>query len=200
MFEKIKTDIERFCQVRKGSGPTTFAEKLDEVLMNPCLHVLMLYRFLNWVVNEIHNPVVRRFFTLSVRPLVFWYRRIHGISIDNEASIGKGFYIGHPGGILIGPVKIGENCNIAHNVTIGLGGRGEGRELPEIGCQVWIGTMSVIFGKIVIGDHTTILPGTILSKSVPPHVTVGGNPGRIIMQNTNNDDIIFGTGRYPAGR
>jgi serine O-acetyltransferase len=157
----------------------------------------MNYRFLHWVLHHIHNPLLRKFIFFMNLPISYYYKSIWGISIDVEAKIGKGCYIGHYGGIFIGPVEIGENCNIAQNVTIGLGGRGEERGIPKIGNQVWIGVMSVISAKITIGDHTTISAGTILSKSIPDHVTVAGNPGRVILRDTNNDDIIFGTTIHP---
>lgn len=197
MFEMIKSDIQRYIRIDSDSINPSFYEKMMILLSKSPLHAVIFYRFSNWCHRKIRISILHKIITLLTLPFSFWYRTIHGITIETEAQIGKGFYIGHPGGINIGPVRIGDYCNIAQNVTIGIGGRGEERGLPELGNQIWIGALSVIFGKISIGDHTTILPGTILSKSVPDHVTVAGNPGRIILRDTNNDDIIFGTNVRP---
>jgi serine O-acetyltransferase len=197
MFNVIKSDIQRFIQIDADSKNPSLYEKMMIILSKAPLHALLLYRFLNWNYRKVKITILRKLFTLITLPIAFWYKAIWGIDIDTQASIGKGFYVGHPGGIHIGPIRIGENCNIGHNVTIGIGGRGEERGLPEIGNQIWIGALSVIFGKISIGDHSTILPGTILSKSVPDHVTVAGNPGRVIMRETDNAEIIFGSNVRP---
>ncbi len=193
MFDRIKSDIHRYIRLDADVANPSFYAKALIILGEAPLHALILYRFLNWSQRKIKIGVIRKLITIITIPFSFWYKAIWGINIETEAAIGKGFYIGHPGGIHIGPIRMGENCNIGHNVTIGIGGRGEARGIPEIGNQVWIGALSVIFGKISIGDHTTILPGTILSKSVPDHVTVAGNPGRVILHDTDNDEIIFGT-------
>jgi serine O-acetyltransferase len=197
MFDLIKSDIQRCIRIDSDSKNPSRYKKMMIILLKAPLHALLLYRFLNWNYRKVKFSLLRKFITLITLPLSFWYKAIWGIDIDRQASIGKGFYIGHPGGIHIGPIRIGDNCNIGHNVTIGIGGRGEERGLPEIGNQIWIGALSVIFGKISIGDHSTILPGTILSKSVPDHVTVAGNPGRVIIRETDNAEIIFGSNVRP---
>lgn len=197
MFDMIRSDIQRYIRIESDSEEPSIYDKIVIILSKSPLHALLLYRFLNWTHRKIKIGVLRKLITMLTLPLSFWFKAIRGIEIDTQAAIGKGFYIGHSGGIHIGPIRIGENCSIGHNVTIGIGGRGEERGLPELGSQIWIGALSVIFGKISIGDHTTILPGTILSKSVPDHVTVAGNPGRVILRETDNTDIIFGTNVRP---
>ncbi|MCI0515290.1 serine acetyltransferase [candidate division KSB1 bacterium] len=197
MFANIGADFKRYYRIQHIPQRSPFWEKLRIFRINPSLHALINYRFLRWVLQRIHHPLLRKVIFFMNLPIACYYKSIWGISIDVEAKIGKGCYIGHYGGIFIGPVEIGENCNLAQNVTIGLGGRGEERGIPKIGNQVWIGVSSVISGKITIGDHTTISAGTILSKSVPDHVTVAGNPGRVILRDTDNDDIIFGTNVHP---
>ena len=117
---------------------------------------------------------------------IFWRIKLKylseksGIQIPTKAKIGKGFYIGHFGTIVINPeAVIGENVNIATGVTIGKTNRGEKKGVPVIGNRVWIGTNAVIVGKITIGDDVLIAPGAYVNVDVPSHSIVIGNPAQI---------------------
>ena len=103
------------------------------------------------------------------------------IQIPYKTKIGKGFYIGHCGRVIINKdVHIGRNCNIATGVTIGQENRGERKGCPTIGDSVWIGTNSVIVGKINIGNDVLIAPLAYVNFDVPDHSIVIGNPAKII--------------------
>lgn len=103
-----------------------------------------------------------------------------GIQIPTRANIGKGFYIGHFGTIVINPdTVIGENVNIATGVTIGKTNRGEKKGVPVIGSNVWIGTNAVIVGNIKIGDDVLIAPNAYVNMDIPDHSVVVGNPAMI---------------------
>ena len=103
-----------------------------------------------------------------------------GIQIPTKTVIGKGFYIGHVGRIIVNPdVKIGENVNIATGVTIGKTNRGMNMGVPTIGNHVWIGTNAVIVGGITIGDDVLIAPNAYINTDVPSHSIVIGNPAQI---------------------
>lgn len=103
-----------------------------------------------------------------------------GIQIPTRAKIGKGFYIGHFGTIIINPdAIIGENVNIATGVTIGKTNRGEKKGVPVIGSNVWIGTNAVVVGNIKIGDDVLIAPNAYVNMDIPDHSVVVGNPAII---------------------
>ena len=103
-----------------------------------------------------------------------------GIQIPTRANIGKGFYIGHFGTIVINPdTVIGENVNITTGVTIGKTNRGEKKGVPVIGSNVWIGTNAVIVGNIKIGDDVLIAPNAYVNMDIPDHSVVVGNPAMI---------------------
>ena len=102
------------------------------------------------------------------------------IQILPNTVIGKGFYIGHMGRIIINEDSIlGDNINIATGVSIGQANRGKLKGSPRIGNSVWIGTNAVIVGKITIGDDVLIAPNAYVNMDVPDHSIVIGNPGII---------------------
>ena len=89
--------------------------------------------------------------------LFLWQKVIEittGISIPASVQIGHSFYIGHFGGIIFNKdAIIGNDCNVAQNVTIGVSGLGEDRGVPIIGNNVYIAANSVVAGKIIIEAH-----------------------------------------------
>ena len=105
----------------------------------------------------------------------------YGYQVNAAAEIGPGFYIGHRGTVIInGNAKLGANVNIATGVTIGQENRGKRQGCPTIGNEVWIGTNSIIVGKITIGDNVLIAPGTYVNFDVPSDSIVIGSPAKII--------------------
>lgn len=105
-----------------------------------------------------------------------WLRRLkvkYGFDISYRTTIGKGFYIGHFGNIVIhGDVVIGENCNISQGITIGVSNYGKNKGVPIIGNNVFIGPGAAIFGNIKIGDFVTIGANTVITESIDNHKTV----------------------------
>lgn len=121
-----------------------------------------------------HLPIIGFFLRMILRHYTYKY----GFQIGGK--IGKGFYIGHFGHIIVSSnAIIGDNCNIAPGVTIGATRRGERAGAPEIGNMVWIGTNAVIVGKIKIGNNVLIAPGSFVNFDVPDNSIVIGNPGII---------------------
>ena len=119
------------------------------------------------------------------------YRFKYGFEINIEAQIGKGFYLtSHCSPIIIGPVKIGNNCNIGHSVTIGRSRAGRRVGSPVLGDYVWIGTGAVIVGGIHIGSHVLIAPNAFVNFDVPDNSLVIGNPGKIVSKGNPTKDYI----------
>lgn len=120
-----------------------------------------------------------------------WLSVKTGIQIPTKAKIGKGFYIGHFGTIIINPeTVIGENVNVATGVTIGKANRGEHMGIPTIGNEVWIGTNAVIVGNVKIGNDVLIAPNSYVNMDVPSHSVVIGNPGVIHVKNSATECYI----------
>ncbi|HBC78669.1 MAG TPA: serine acetyltransferase [Bacteroidales bacterium] len=125
-----------------------------------------------------------------------WYRLIFRVfaykeyQINPDAQIGEGFQLYHRGTVVVGPIKIGKNCCISHNVTIGRSFKGGQVGRPSIGDYVWIGTGAVIVGKIVIGSYVLIAPNSFVNFDVPDNSLVIGNPGKIIRKDNPTRNYI----------
>jgi len=154
------------------------------------LWALFIYRFFNAIYRK-------NLFTLIKKPLLFlgvisqkWIEIVAGIHLPYSASIGKSFYIGHFGGIIINAhAIIGDNCNISQGVTIGVSGRGEHRGVPIIGNNVYIGANAVIAGNIHVGDNCVIAANSLVVKSVAANTTVLGVPAIVVSNHTSKDYI-----------
>lgn len=108
------------------------------------------------------------------------YQLKYGFQISYRTDIGRGFYVGHFGTIVIAETAIiGDNCNINHGVTVGKTSRGRLMGAPTIGNKVWLGAHSTIVGSVVIGDNVLISPGAFVNFDVPSDSIVIGNPGKI---------------------
>jgi serine O-acetyltransferase len=117
---------------------------------------------------------------------------VTGISIPPACEIGDGLYIGHYGSIILSPkARIGHNCSLAQNVTIGEAPSSEGRGAPTIGNRVFIGAHSVIVGGVTIGDDVVVCAGSVISKSVPARAVVMGNPARVISYEGSFDYVLY---------
>jgi serine O-acetyltransferase len=119
------------------------------------------------------------------RVLLLHYSYKFGFQILPNTRIGKGLYIGHRGTVVVnGLAELGDNCTIAHLVTIGQANRGERKGCPKIGSRVWIGAGAVVAGKIVIGDNVLIAPNSYVNFDVPSDSLVIGNPA-VVKQDPN---------------
>lgn len=116
--------------------------------------------------------------------LVLRLRRLehkYGIQIPRQTKIGKGFYIGHYGTIIVnGAAVIGENVNISHGVTLGISNRGDNKGVPTIGNYVYIGPGAKIIGKVKVGDYSAIGANAVVTKDIPNHACAAGVPARVI--------------------
>jgi len=153
------------------------ASRNIEFLLYPGLHAILIHRFthLLWILKI---PFIPRFFSQVSRFFT-------GIEIHPGARIGKGFFIDHGMGVVIGETtEIGDNCVLFHNVTLGGTGKHKGKRHPTIGNNVMIGTGAILLGPVKVGNNVKIGANTfILMQDVPDNTTVAGTPGRIVKMN-----------------
>lgn len=108
-------------------------------------------------------------------------RLLTQIEIHPGARIGKGFFIDHGAGVVIGETtEIGDNVTLFQGVTLGGTGTQKGKRHPTVGDNVVIGAGAIVLGAIEIGDNSRIGAGAVVTKPVPQNSTVVGNPARIV--------------------
>lgn len=171
MFEGIREDI------RAVFERDPAAKSLIEVLFcYPGLHALLMHRVA-------HRLYRWRLFFLA-RLISHVARFLTGVEIHPGARIGKGFFIDHGMGVVIGETaEIGDNVTIYQGVTLGGTGKEKGKRHPTVGNNVIIATGAKVLGAITVGDNARIGAGAVVVKPVPPNCTVVGVPGRIVARN-----------------
>jgi len=155
------------------------------------LEVLLLYQSLHALVNY---RVAHFFYTIHLfflaRLISQISRSLTGIEIHPGAQIGRGLFIDHGMGVVIGETAIiGDNVLLYQGVTLGGTGLGKEKRHPTIGNNVVIGTGAKVLGNITIGDNSYIGANAVVIKDVPPNSTVVGVPGRITKQDGKKIDV-----------
>jgi len=168
MFMKIKDDLAA-AQERDPAATS----KLEVILTYAGFHALLAYR----IAHRLHKWGVP-FIPRVISQLARW---LTGIEIHPAAKIGKGFFIDHGMGVVIGETtEIGDYVTLFQGVTLGGTGKERGKRHPTLGNHVVVGAGAKILGGIRIGDNVKIGANSVVLKSVPPNSTVIGVPARII--------------------
>jgi len=144
-----------------------------EVLLYPSFRAILSYRLA-------HKWYLRGHY--------FWARwlsqrtvRKTGIEIHPGATIGKGLFIDHGSGVIIGETTIiGDNVTLYQGVTLGGTGKERGKRHPTLEDNVMVSAGAKILGSFTIGENSKIGAGSVVLKEVPPNCTVVGVPGRIV--------------------
>lgn len=117
------------------------------------------------------------------RFVAYTSRKRTGVEIHPGATIGKSVMIDHGNGVVIGETaEIGDNCILYQGVTLGGTGKDIGKRHPTLENDVMVSAGAKVLGPLTIGTGSKIGAGSVVLKSVPPHSTVVGVPGRIVKQ------------------
>ncbi len=117
-------------------------------------------------------------------------RFLTGIEIHPGAQIGKGLFIDHGNGVVIGETaEIGHNVLLYHQVTLGGTGNVSGKRHPTLGDNVVVGAGAKILGAVTIGKNSSVGAGSIVVKDIPICATVVGNPGLVIKRCGEKTDL-----------
>lgn len=144
-----------------------------EVFLYPSFKVMIYYRMAHKMYLKGHYFLARWISQKAVRKT--------GIEIHPGAQIGKGFFIDHGNGVIIGETTIiGDNVTLYQGVTLGGTGKEQGKRHPTIGNNVMISTGAKVLGSFKIGDNSKIGAGSVVLKEVPPGSTVVGVPGHVV--------------------
>lgn len=193
MFEYFRRDLDRYWTLDSADGRPGIVEKLRIMLHAPQIQSIAVYRFGNWVHRNVKAKAARLPLKIAYHLLEKTTQALWGIHIDEGADIGPGFYIGHPGDLFIGPVKMGEDCNISAHARMGrrTDGRGGGGA-PTLGDRVYVGVGAILFGPIHVGSGATIGPLTVVGRNVAPRSMVSGNPMQVLRKDWDNTQQIYG--------
>ncbi|MEO0045064.1 MAG: Bifunctional protein GlmU [Bacteroidota bacterium] len=162
--EYILTDYKR-CGIHKISIGVLF--DIFILKPNPGLKYMTIFRLVQHYRRR--NRLLFYFYFLWLRRLKVKY----GFDISYRTQIGKGFYIGHFGNVVIhGDSVIGDNCNISQGITIGVSNYGKKMGVPTIGNEVFIGPNAGVFGKITVGNKVTIGANSVVTEDIPEGKTV----------------------------
>ncbi|MRG28939.1 MULTISPECIES: serine O-acetyltransferase [Laceyella] len=139
------------------------------------LHAIWAHRLAHWFFK-------RRLFFIA-RAISQISRFFTGIEIHPGAKIGRGVFIDHGMGVVIGETcEIGDYVTIYQGVTLGGTGKEKGKRHPTIEDHVMIASGAKVLGSIRIGRFAKIGAGSVVLRDVPPNSTVVGVPGRVVIQ------------------
>jgi serine acetyltransferase len=126
--------------------------------------------------------------TILLRILIGLTRRpimiLTKCDVDASIEVGPGVYLSDRGFLILGPVRIGSGTLIHERVTIGTRADDPGK--PVIGENVWVGPDCVIYGNLSVGDGASVLPGAVVSMSIPARAVAAGNPATIVRREFDN--------------
>jgi serine O-acetyltransferase len=146
---------------------------LEVILCYPGLYAVLIYRLT-------HKLYQRKWFILA-RMISQIGRSLTGIEIHPGAKIGKGLFIDHGMGIVIGETaEIGDNVTLYHGVTLGGTGKDTGKRHPTVEDDVIIGAGAKLLGPIKIGKGTKVGANSVVLEDTPANVTVVGIPAKVV--------------------
>ncbi len=173
-FKRVKEEI----SVVKERDPAIHSD--IEVFLYPTFRAMLAYRRAHKHYEKGHYFRARYISQKAARKT--------GIEIHPGAKIGKGFFIDHGNGVVIGETtEIGDNVTLYQGVTLGGTGKEQGKRHPTIGNNVMISSGARVLGSITVGDNSKIGAGSVVLCDVPPNSTVVGVPGRVVKR----DEVAY---------
>lgn len=168
LFKNIAYDVQAVMERDPAAR-----SKLEVFLLYPGIQAVAWHRFAHFLFK--HNlKFLARWVSQCTR---FWT----GIEIHPGATIGKGLFIDHGMGVVIGETTvIGDNCTIYQGATLGGTGKEKGKRHPTLGNNVMVGSGAKVLGPFTVGDNSKIAAGAVVLSAVPPNSTCVGVPAKII--------------------
>lgn len=165
----------RDVQLIKKSDPAA-RNTLEILLTYPTLRAIRCYRLAHWFYQ-------RKNFTIA-RIISQWARSKTGIEIHPGAKIGKGLFIDHGMGVVIGETAvIGDNCLLYQGVTLGGTGKDKGKRHPTLKNNVLVGAGAKVLGPFTVGNNVKIAANAIVLNAIPDNCTAVGVPAHIVRMN-----------------
>ena len=171
MFDKLKAELDSIMERDPAAR-----SRLEVYFLYSGFRAVRSHRYANW------------FFRHNMKFIARWIsqrcRHRTGIEIHPGATIGKGLFIDHGMGVVIGETtEIGDYCTLYQNVTLGGTGKDVGKRHPTLGNYVMVGSGAKVLGPFKVGDHARIAAGAVVLSEVPANATAVGVPARIARVN-----------------
>jgi serine O-acetyltransferase len=190
----FREDLDRYtfaAEVGRGEmGATGLVSPRWGALLEQGLWATTAYRICHYARYRRHSRSLRLMSRIFQRIVLTFT----AIDISAEAHIGPGLWIPHVGYIVIGPVRVGRNCEIFHGVTLGA------REsfmvkcsprLPTLGDRVWVGPGAVVAGEVTVGDDAVVGANSLVVHDVPSRGVVLGVPARLVSRRGSFAQVTY---------
>ena len=178
MFETMKSDLDAVMERDPAAR-----NRLEVFFLYSGYKAVRSHRRANWFFR--HNmKFIARFISQHSRHKT-------GIEIHPGATIGKGLFIDHGMGVVIGETtEIGENCTLYQGVTLGGTGKDTGKRHPTLGNNVLVGCGARVLGPFKVGDNARIAAGAVVLNEIPPDSTAVGVPAQVVKMHGERIDIL----------
>lgn len=178
MFEKLKADIDSIMERDPAAR-----SRLEVYFLYSGFKAVRSYRRAHRLLEKGH-PFLARWVSQRARKRT-------GIEIHPGAKIGKGLFIDHGMGVVIGETaEIGDNCTLYQGATLGGTGKDKGKRHPTLGNNVMVGAGAKVLGPMCIGDNARIAAGAVVLDPVPANATAVGVPARVVRINGQRPDNL----------
>ncbi len=164
----ILSDIDSVCERDPAARG-----RVEVLLLYSGVHALLVHRLSHYL----HSRGLK----LTARALSQFARFFTGIEIHPGATIGRGLFIDHGSGVVIGETAIvGDNCTLYQGVTLGGTGKESGKRHPTLGDNVMVGAGAKLLGNFTVGSNSKIAAGAVVLGDVPENSTAVGIPARVV--------------------
>ena len=171
MFKKLKEEIDSIMERDPAAR-----SRLEVYLLYSGFKAVRSYRKANWFFRHNMKFIARMISQHS--------RHKTGIEIHPGATIGKGLFIDHGMGVVIGETaEIGDNCTLYQGVTLGGTGKDQGKRHPTLGNSVLVGSGAKVLGPFKVGNNARIAAGAVVLTEVPENATAVGVPAKVVRLN-----------------
>mgnify|MGYP003287444906 CR=1 FL=1 len=170
-FKRVARELREDLTAAQERDPAARSVRRMEILLTYGGVQAILAHRVSHALHEAGVPLLPRMFANLVKVMT-------GVEIHPAARIGRGFFIDHGAGVVIGETaEVGDDVTMYQGVTLGGTGFARGKRHPTVGNKVMIGAGSKLLGPIEIGDRSKVGANSVVIHDVPPNSTVVGNPG-----------------------
>lgn len=168
-LENIAYDVNQI----KERDPAALSS-MEVVFLYSGFHALVFHR----AAHVLHENGLK----MTARALSQYAKLLTGVEIHPGATIGKGLFIDHGAGVVIGETAvIGDNCTIYQGVTLGGTGKHTGKRHPTLGDNVMVGAGAKVLGPFKVGDNSKIAAGAVVLDEIPENCTAVGIPAKVVV-------------------